>query len=373
MFYHVLCSLSLAQENRPERSLSLSEFRPQSMLKVERSNLKQASVPVIDCHSHFMYRFKHSKEKLDEFVKVMDRNRIAVCVSLDGKLGETLDEHQKYLWTKYRDRFAIFTNLDWEGSHKEGFVRNVVEQLKIARKKGACGLKIFKRFGLSHRDESDKLFKLDDERWDPIWRTCGELGMPVIIHTADPAAFFKPIDKTNERWEELSRHADWSFYGDKFPSREELLAARNRVIERHPKTKFIAAHVANNAEDLKTVANWLEKYPNMVVEIASRISELGRQPYTSRKFFLKYSDRILFGTDGPWPELRLWYYWRFLETEDEYFPYSEKEFPPQGFWYIYGVHLPENVLRKIYFENALRIIPDLKEKYARASKQFEQK
>jgi predicted TIM-barrel fold metal-dependent hydrolase len=190
------------------------------------------------------------------------------------------------------------------------------------------------------------------------------LGLPIILHTADPVAFFKQIDKTNERWEELSRHPDWSFYGEQFPSREELLAARNRVIARHPKTIFIGAHVANNSEDLAVVGRWLDEYPNLYVEFASRIGEMGRQPYTSRKFIIKYADRVLFGTDGPWPERRIRLYWRFLETQDEYFPYSEKEFPPQGLWNIYGLYLPDPVLRKVYHENAARIIPGVKEKLA---------
>ena len=207
--------------------------------------------------------------------------------------------------------------------------------------------------------------KIDDVRWDPIWRTCGQLGIPVIIHTADPIAFFRPIDETNERWEELFRHPEWGFPPDKFPSRESLLADCNRVIQRHPKTTFIGAHMANSSEDLATVASWLEKYPNLVVELASRIGELGRQPYTARAFFIKYADRILFGTDGPWPELRITYYWRFLETYDEYFPYSEKEFPPQGLWRIYGLGLPDRVLKQIYYENACRLIPGVKTKVSK--------
>jgi predicted TIM-barrel fold metal-dependent hydrolase len=181
----------------------------------------------------------------------------------------------------------------------------------------------------------------------------------VIIHTADPAAFFEPVDATNERWEELSRHPDWSFYGGDFPSRDELLAARNRVIARHPKTQFIGAHVANNAEDLKTVGAWLDRYPNLWIEPASRISELGRQPFTAREFLIRYGDRLLFGTDGPWPEKRLQLYWRFLETHDESFPYSEKEPPPQGLWQIYGLDLPNEVLRKLYYENAVKLIPGI--------------
>lgn len=242
----------------------------------------------------------------------------------------------------------------------------MAQQLTEARKAGASGLKIFKQFGLTYKNPDGSLIEIDDPRWEPIWEACGELGMPVIIHTADPAAFFLPVDATNERYEELSRHPDWSFYGDQFPSRLELLAARNRVIARHPDTIFIGAHMANNPEDLAAVDEWLGLYPNLYVEFASRISELGRQPYTARKFFLKHSDRILYGTDGPWPAERIGLYWRFLETYDEYFPYSEKGFPPQGLWQIYGIGLPDEVLRAVYYENALRILPGLQEKYAAA-------
>ncbi len=190
------------------------------------------------------------------------------------------------------------------------------------------------------------------------------------MHTGDPAAFFLPIDATNERYEELTRHPDWSFYGKDFPSRESLLAARNRVIARHPDTTFIGAHVAGNSENLAEVSRWLEDLPNLYVEFASRIAELGRQPYSAREFMIKYQDRMMFGTDGPWPELRLTYYWRFLETRDEYFPYSEKTPPPQGLWNIYGIELPDAVLQKIYFENAIRLYPEASEKYERACRQL---
>ncbi|MCG8653087.1 MAG: amidohydrolase, partial [Pirellulales bacterium] len=225
--------------------------------------------------------------------------------------------------------------------------------------KGVCGLKVFKRFGLSYRNPDGSLIKIDDSRWDPIWKACGDLGIPVIIHTADPAAFFDPIDETNERWEELSRHPSWSFHGGQFPTRMELLEARNRVIARHPKTQFIGAHVANNSEDLATVSKWLEQYPNLWIEPASRIAELGRQPFTARDFLIRHSDRLLFGTDGPWPEKRLGLYWRFFETRDENFPYSEKVPPPQGMWNIYGVDLPEEVLEKLYYANAAKLIPGI--------------
>ncbi|MEZ6089832.1 MAG: amidohydrolase family protein [Pirellulaceae bacterium] len=353
--------------------LQLRDFRPMAKLRVAENPRDHAKFPVVDVHTHLSYRLHDDPESLDAFVELMDRNQVAVCVSLDGRLGAPLQRHIEYLWSKYRDRFVIFMNIDWQGDgaddnpatwacNQPGFVRTTVMQMEAAAEAGVSGLKIFKGFGLSYRDAAGELLRIDDPRWDPIWETCGRLNLPVIMHVADPAAFFDPIDANNERWEELSRHPDWSFYGETFPAREELLDARNRVIARHSKTTFIGAHMANNSEDLATVSAWLDQYPNFVVEIASRIGELGRQPYTARDFLIKYSDRVMFGTDGPWPEKRYGLYWRFLETRDEYFPYSEKEFPPQGLWRIYGVHLPDQVLKKIYHQNAARLIPGVRER-----------
>ncbi len=365
-------------DGREGRELLLKNFRPQTTLRVHQTPLERAKFPVVDLHTHFRYRFRHSPEQLDAFVELMDRNNIAVCVSLDGQLGDDFREHSKYLWDKYPNRFMIFANINWRGDgaaddpatwacHREGFAARTVEQLKEAKQLGASGLKLFKQFGLGYRNPDGSLIKIDDARWDPIWKACGELGLPVIIHTADPAAFFDEIDETNERWEELHRHPEWSFPRDKFPSRQELLDARNRILKRHPDTKFIGAHVANNAEDLATVSKWLGEYPNLYIGFASRIGELGRQPYTARRFFLDHADRILFTTDGPWPETRIRLYWRFLETFDEYFPYSEKEFPPQGFWNIYGIGLPDDVLKKIYHENAASLLPGLEERLTKVN------
>lgn len=343
------------------------------MLQVERTDVHQARLPVVDVHTHPRYRLRHSPAALDAAVATMDEQNIAVCVSLDGRLGAAFAEHAEYLWSKYPDRFVIFANIDWRGDgdpqrpetwdcHRADFGRRMAAALADVHRRGASGLKIFKRLGLGYRNPDGSLIAIDDPRWDPIWTACGQLGLPVLIHTADPAAFFQPVDATNERWEELHRHPDWNFSGDAFPSREQLLAARNRVIDRHPKTVFIGAHVANNPEDLQTVGQWLETYPNLYVEIAARIAELGRQPYTARRFFLKYADRIMFGTDGPRVAARLEAHWRFLETFDEYFRYAETPFPPQGLWNIYGIGLPEDVLRKVYHENAARLIPGVRQR-----------
>jgi predicted TIM-barrel fold metal-dependent hydrolase len=359
-------------DGRDGRDLALDKFRPMSMLTVPEHLVQRARFPVVDVHFHPRVRFHHDPKLLDDYVtQVMDRQNIAVCVSLDGQMGESFLEHRKYLWERYRDRFVIFANIDWRGDGKldepatwdcqrADFGRRMAADLAKLKAEGASGLKVFKDFGLVYRNPDGSLIKVDDPRWDPIWAACGELGLPVLIHTADPAAFFLPLDETNERWEELKRHPDWSFHGK--ADRAELLAALLRVVGRHPKTRFIGAHVASNSEDLKTVAGWLDAHPNLYVDIAARISELGRQPYTARKFMIDYADRVLFGTDGPRVSTRLLLHWRFLETFDEYFPYSENAFPPQGFWRIYGLGLPGEVLKKIYFENAARIIPGVKER-----------
>lgn len=374
---------SLAQrplDGRDGRELSVRSFDPVPQLKVKSTNLTHAKFPVVDIHTHLFYRLRQNEQALADFVDEMDRNNIAVCISLDGKLGSQLDEHLKQLWKLYRDRFLVYANIDWRGDgaadnpatwacHRPRFAERTADQLRAAVAGGVSGLKLFKRFGLGYRNPDGSLMEIDDPRWDPIWAVCGELGIPVIMHTSDPAAFFEPIDASNERWEELSRHPDWSFAGDEYPTRNELLQARNRVIARHPETQFIGAHIANNAEDLATVSQWLDQYPNLWVETASRISELGRQPYTSRDFFIRYADRILFGTDGPWPAQRLHYYWRFFETRDEYFPYSEKSPPPQGMWRIDGIDLPDDVLKKIYHENAARLIPGVRERLEKYERQ----
>lgn len=355
----------VAQSSSAERTASI---------RVPETIVERATWAVVDVHTHFYIKGKHDPELLDRYVEMMDRNRIAVSVSLDGQLGSQLDAHANYLWSKYPNRFAIFANIDFRGKGQEdlpatwscnqpSFVFDTVQVLRAEHKqRRVCGLKFFKDFGLRWKNADGSLIQIDDPRWDPIWETCGELGIPVLMHTADPSAFFRPLDTSNERIGELQARPEWAFVGPEFPSRESLHQARNRVIAKHPKTKFIAAHFGNDAENLSELAEWLESYPNLYVEFSSRINELGRQPYTARRFFEKYQDRILLGTDGPFPEERLRIYWRFLQTYDEYFHYSEKTPPPQGDWRIYGIGLPPDILKKIYSTNACQIIPGLESK-----------
>lgn len=363
-------------DGRDGRDLALDQFRPQSMLRVEQHLLKRAKFPVVDVHVHPRVKMHEDPQLLDDFVRIMDAQNIAMCVSLDGGVGAKFVEHAAFLNAKYADRWVIFANVDWQGDGKADdpatwdclrpdFGRRVAMQLAEAKQHGACGLKVFKQLGLGYRDADGSFLKVDDPRWDPIWHACGELGLPVLIHSGDPAAFFTPIDEKNERWEELHRRPEWSFYGEKFPKREAVLEQFHNIVARHAKTIFIGAHVANNAEDLASVSAALDKYPNLYAETAARIAELGRQPHTSRKFIMKYADRVLFGTDGPRSAERLYPHWRFFETNDEYFRYSEAPFPPQGLWNIYGIGLPDDVLRKVYHENAAKVIPGVREKLER--------
>lgn len=346
----------------------------QPSLRVRATEVDHARFPVVDMHTHFLIKGRHDPELLARYVAWMDRNGIAVCVSLDGQIPSKLDEHVAFLWKEHRSRFVVFANLDFQGSgvadqpetwacNQSGFVRDAVERLEREVTLGRiAGLKFFKDFGLKYKNADGSLIAIDDPRWDPLWELCGQLRIPVLMHTADPSAFFRPNDAYNERGTELTARPEWSFAGPEYPTRSELHAARNRVIERHPTTVFIAAHFGNDAEDLEELSGWLDAYPNMFVEFSSRINELGRQPYTARSFFETYQDRILLGTDGPFPEERLRLYWRFLETRDEYFPYSEKSPPPQGDWRIYGIGLPPEILKKVYYANAAKIIPGVEDR-----------
>jgi predicted TIM-barrel fold metal-dependent hydrolase len=347
------------------------------MLRVHASHVERCRFPLIDFHSHIT-RSARSENGVElsaartylgspEFLlAVMDRRNIRAMVNLTGGYDRGLAEVVERYDRAHPGRFYSLTEPCYERFRDPRYPQLQADAIVQAHRDGARGLKILKTLGLYLRENitTGPLVRIDDPRFDPMWDACGQLGIPVAIHIADPLAFFTPTDRFNERYEELNNHPDWSFYARDFPTVAQLIEARNRVFARHSHTQFVALHVGNCAEDLGGVSENLDRFPNMTVDIAARIGELGRQPRTSRKFFDKYQDRILFGTDATphgdeFPQQvfndRLYeIYYRFLETDDEYFDYAPAPTPPQGRWQIYGISLPEAILRKVYFENAAR-------------------
>lgn len=366
-------------EGSGKMKLDLADFQPKSMLHVPESKVRRSRYPVIDVHTHLSIRAKSVSgvgvgEKMDllatpeTLLPVMDRKNIRMMVNLTGGSGKGLADALQKFQQPHPDRFLTFTEPSWERANEPGFGKFQADEIARACAAGARGVKVLKTLGLYLRENiSDgALVKIDDPRFDPMWESCGLLGIPVAIHVSDPEAFFVPTDCRNERFEELNSHPDWSFHGRDFPSNAELLEARNRVLAKHPKTQFIVLHVGNNAENLPSVAECMDRFPNMSVELAARVGELGRQPRMSRRFFDKYQDRIMFGTDAVpngfdtpqqifGDELYEIYY-RFLETDDEYFDYAPAPVPPQGRWRIYGISLADSILKKVYYENAARLL-----------------
>jgi predicted TIM-barrel fold metal-dependent hydrolase len=329
-------------------SLPLSEFQPWSMLVTAEHHVERPRFPVIDYHNHLDALDPHS------VLRVMDACDVERIVNITMKTGEAaLGILDKFHFADAQ-RFASIGWMDWSDVAKPDFVRLTCDRLERLVEHGAQGIKFWKDLGLSVRDGEGKLLRIDDERLAPIFDKAAELGITVMFHTADPDAFFLPIDAHNERYEELAAHPDWAFQHVPH-SKQELLDQRDRVIARHPKTTFVAAHVAECGENLARVTNLLDSYPNVLVDISARASELGRQPYSARQFFLRFPDRILFGADLLPEESMYRLYFRFLETSDEYFEYPSHA-SRQGRWNIYGLNLPDEVLRKVYRENALRLL-----------------
>ncbi len=349
-------------------TLLLKDFDPRPMLHVPAHAVPRAKFPVIDVHNHVNDARGIHGENVppEEVVKIMDAANVKKIVILTGMWGEKLQGVLDKMVKAYPDRFMVFAQIDYSKIDDANFSAEMVRQLDDSVRRGARGLKVLKDLGLGVKDKSGKLIAVDDARLGPIWEECGKLGIPVAIHTSDPEAFFKPTDKHNERYEELMHNPTWSFYGPQFPSKERLLEERNHAFEKHPNTTFIALHVANWPENLDAVSAWFDKYPNMYVEFGAREAELGRQPRRARKFFQQYQDRILFGTDSDPEEEMYANYFRWLETADEYFDYWG--YPEQGRWEIYGLGLPDEILKKVYSENAERIFAHYKGETAVGSK-----
>lgn len=333
---------------KAEVDLRLSDFHPKSMLVRPEHDVRRPKFPVIDYHNHL------DAQEPRDVLRVMDGCGIEKIVNITMYTGEKALSIIDKFHSVDRDRFATYGWMDWSDVTTEGFFQRCVERLERLVERGACGMKIWKDLGTTVRDKDGSLLRIDDERLDPLYEKAAALGVPIMYHIADPDAFFRPIDAQNERYEELAAHPEWSYYGSHY-GKEELLAQRDRVIARHPKTTFVGAHVAEHPEDLAYVSRLLDRNPNLHVDIGARCAELGRQPYSAREFFLKYADRILFGTDLI-PEVQMYrLHYRFLETSDEYFEYPSHA-SRQGRWNIYGLFLPDDVLRKVYRENALRLL-----------------
>jgi uncharacterized protein len=348
-----------AADSEQKKTLLLRDFKPVSMLHAPAHSVERARYYVVDVHNH-VNDARGIEDHLPpgRVLEVMDRTNVRTIVILTGMWGEKLQRVIDEMVRPYPGRFLVFTQIDWSKIDHPNFSQEVVKQLDDAVARGARGLKVLKDLGLAVRDRSGKLVTVDDPRLDPIWEECGRLGIPVAIHVTDPEAFFHPVDQTNERYEELTEHPDWSFYGPGFPGKESILAARDRMFAKHPRTTFVSLHMGNWPENLDYVAHMLDTLPNVMVEFGAREAELGRQPHRAREFFLKYQDRIMFGTDNEVTEEMYRNHFRWLETADEYFDYWG--YPDQGRWKIYGMELPPDVLEKVYHRNAERVFSQFK-------------
>ncbi len=334
------------------QEMSFEEYNPKSTLVVTENIVEKAKYPFIDIHSH---QFKMATQDLSQLITSMDDLNMAVMVNLSGGSGEGLKNMLDNVNQNYPNRFVVFANVNFKGVGNVDWAENAVKNLEQDVQNGAKGLKIYKSLGLRNKDINGKRIAIDDRRLDPIWAKCGELGIPVLIHAADPKSFWDPMDSNNERWLELKTRPRRKRSADNPASWEQIIEEQHNMIKNHPQTKFINAHMGWYANNLQKLAELLEKMPNMYVGIGAIIAELGRQPRAAQKFFITYQDRILFGKDSYKPE-EFPTYFRVLETADEYFPYYKKY---HAFWAMYGLDLPDEVLRKVYYKNALKLLPGL--------------
>jgi predicted TIM-barrel fold metal-dependent hydrolase len=339
----------LEPENKPP---TIREYKPKSMLVAPQHLVPRAKFPAIDIHSHQPTPI--SAGEYDRVMKGMESNNLQILVNLSGSFGDRLRQGVDALRvSKYAGRMVLFANINFRGGVGPGFGEQARKQLEADVAAGAVGLKIFKDLGMFvHKSDGSRL-KVDDPELDPVWAACARLNIPVLIHIAEPSAFFEPLDYNNERWLELSLYPDRRHQtGVRF---EELMAERNNMIRKHPSTRFILAHFGWHANDLARAGKLLDGHPNVYYDVAAVLYDFGRQPRAAHDFFVKYQDRILFGKDSYQPD-EYPYYWRVFETSDEYFDYYRDY---HAFWKLYGIGLPDQVLKKLYYQNALRVTPGL--------------
>jgi predicted TIM-barrel fold metal-dependent hydrolase len=333
---------------------NIREYKPRSTLVLPQHPVTRAKFPVIDIHSHQPAPI--SAAEYAKVVRAMDELNLQLIVNLSGGWGDGLRHSLAAIKNSpYPDRMVLFANVDFRNVGP-GFGARAAKQLEEDIKAGAKGLKIFKQLGLWNRKIDGTRLKVDDPELDPIWDTCARLNVPVLIHTADPAEFFQPIDYHNERWLELALFPDRRYENRAlFPTFEELMTERDHLFTKHRATTFIAAHMGWHANDLARLGTMMDQMPNVYADVAAVLYDIGRQPRAAHEFFIKYQDRLLFGKDtfepGEYP-----YYWRVFETADEYFDYYRDY---QASWKLYGANLPDAVLKKLYYANALKVTPGL--------------
>jgi predicted TIM-barrel fold metal-dependent hydrolase len=363
----LLCAFSVCPILGQE--ISFEEYNPPSTLVVPEHIITSAKYPFIDVHNH---QSRMPTQDLSEVVKEMDKLNMAVMVNLSGRgfrriekadgtfqygvqESDHLNKAVENANSSAPGRFIIFTNVDFGGIGEPQWTEKALKELESDVQNGAKGLKIYKSLGLNVKDTKGMRVPVDDPRLDPIWKKCGELGIPVLIHSADPAPFWNPHDKDNERWLELKERPGRKRNPETDPPWEQIINEQHNVFRKHPKTIFINAHLGWMGNDLAKLGDLMDEIPNMYTEIGAVLAELGRQPRFAREWFIKYQDRVLFGKDSWRPE-EYHVYFRTLETADEYFDYYRRR---HAFWKIYGLDLPDEVLKKLYYKNAVKIIPGI--------------
>lgn len=331
---------------------SIVDYRPKSTVVAQEHLVPKAKFPVVDVHTHVT----QTAENMPKMIQEMDALNLRVLINLSGGSGPGLKQKVDTIRNSpYKDRFRVFANVTWNGAGTPEWRDREVAALRQAIKDGAVGLKISKGLGLNDRKSDGSRLKIDDPDLDPIWQVCAEANVPVLIHTADPAQFFEPIDYHNERWLELGVFPGRAYPQDQYPSFETLMGERDRMFARNPKTRYMAAHFGWHGNDYGRAARLLDKMPNVYLEVAAVLYEFGRQPHAATQFFTKYQDRVLFGKDTYEPT-EYPYYWRVFETHDEYFDYYRNY---HAFWKLYGMALPDTILKKLYYQNALKVVPGL--------------
>lgn len=332
--------------------MDVEEYNPVSTLKVPEHKLTRSKYPFVDVHNH---QFTMPVQDLDKLVLEMDSLNMGVMVNLSGFRGKYLEWSLDNVKNSKPNRFVLFLNIDFEKLDDAGWPEETLNMMEEGVKQGVRGLKVYKTLGLDETDNEGNRIAIDDPRLDPIWAKCGELGIPVLIHSGEPNSFWNAKDKHNERWLELKQHPGRYRPADKYPPFEQVMGEQHNVFRKHPGTKFINAHLGWFGNDLDRLGKLLDEMPNVYTELGAVLAELGRQPRFARQWLIQYQDRVMMGKDT-YNVKEYYTYFRVLETDDEYFDYYRKY---HAHWKMYGLALPDSVLRKVYYKNALRVIPGI--------------